>query len=136
MNKAVDIKVYVIDPAGKANDVTATMKHAPEYLGNYTVRYVFTDNATTSTYEYTVESKEKGYVLFRDGFKTSEYLIKDATYDFDDYYAYKATANGLVPVLATVQASIDNAEFANIANLNAYKIQGEENLKIKAVYGA
>lgn len=135
INKEVDTKVYVVDPSGKATDITATMKYEPEYIGQHKIRYVFTDNATTETFEYSVESKEQGKVLFRDGFKISDYLIKDAIYDFDDYSVYKATANGLEAITATIQVSVDNKEYVNISNLNEYKIQGNDTISFKAVYG-
>lgn len=135
INSYVNKKVIVVDPKGNETDVTDTLTHEPEYIGNYTVKYVFSDNVTSETFSYQVESKEKGYLSFRDGFKVSNYLIKDAVYDFNDYYVYKATANGLQPVRATIQASVDGAEFANIANLDAYKIVANDTISFKAVSG-
>ncbi|MBO5714364.1 MAG: hypothetical protein J6R83_02950, partial [Clostridia bacterium] len=120
---------------GKETDVSKTLQHEPEYVGNYTIKYVFTDNVTSETFSYQLESKDKGYLSFRDGFKVSDYLIKDAVYDFDDYSVYKASANGLVPISTTIQASVDGAEYANVADLNSYKIVGSQTVSFKAISG-
>ena len=135
INIKPDVKVTVTDPKGGVKDVTSTMVYAPEYIGTYKIQYVFSDNATSETFEYEVESKEKGFVLFKDGFKLSSYLIKDAVYDFDDYYVYKATADGLQAVQATIKVNVDNTEFVDIANPNSYKIAGNQTISFQAVYG-
>lgn len=134
INKKPNVKVNVIDPKGGVKDVSNTMSYAPEYIGTYTIQYVIKDNVTDEIFEYTVESVEKGYVLFKDGFKVTEYLIKDAIYDFDDYYVYKATTEGLEPILASIELSIDEGEYASVADLNAYKIEGTKSVGFKAVY--
>lgn len=135
INLDVDTKIYVIDPAGKITDVTDSKEIDVNYTGTYTVRYVFTDNVTSETFDYTVNTEDQSKVLFNDEFKVASYLIKNATYDFDEYYVYKASANGLEKVLADVYVKVDDAEFVKIADINEYNVTGNQSITFKAVYG-
>ena len=134
INGDITTKVSVIDPAGNVIDVTKTMSFIPEYLGNYEIVYTFSDNAYTESFKYTVESKDKGEVNFKDELKVPMYFIKNATYDLDDYYAYTATAEGLEAHLADLKVSIDGAEFVAVQDPNAFLVTASNSVVFKAVY--
>lgn len=134
INKAYTTVVEVTDPFGNTTDVTKSMLYRPEALGEYTITYKFTDNAYTEVYSYTVKSQDEGAVWFRDEFKINPYLIKNATYDFDDYYAYVATKEGLKACLADFYISVDGAEFVKLSNPNEYKVTAESSIAFKCTY--
>ncbi len=118
--------IAVIDPNGKRVDITDTAKNGsysfvPQALGDYTIEYTFKDNLNTEIYSYKVACTGLGTVQFVDALPIPSIIIKDAYYDLQDYYAYKATNTEITSILGQYEVSKDGGEtFEVIADNNKF----------------
>ncbi len=137
LNDDAETNVFIIEPNGNKINVTDNFNgngysFTPEYLGKYTVEYVFSDNVYTETFSYTVDSVDEGNIFYKEKIALPSVFIKGATYDLDAYFGYVATASGLSKKETTLFVSVDGGEFNKIIDRRNFVAQGDKNLTFYA----
>ncbi len=138
-NLLKETKVYVIAPDGNKKEITDSLSgdaytFIPEYIGEYTVEYAFSDNLYAKSFTYKVQSVDVSSVLFQEEIALPSIFIKDAIYDLEPYYVDIATAHGFEAKLADFFVSVDGGEFTKIENTQSFKVTGSESLRFKVAY--
>ena len=139
-NKNVTTSVFIENSSGERVDITDSLVNGyytyfADSIGAHNIIYIFTDNAYTEEFTYSVNSVDEGKVSFVGNIKTPTYFIKDAIYDLGEYYGYVASDNGLTPKLADIYIKNDGGEYEKIANPRGFKIEANETVQFKAQYG-
>ncbi len=139
INKDLTIKVNAIEPNGNVVDITDSFdgnnySFAPEFIGEYTIKYILEDNVNVEEYSYKVSSVDNGSVMLTDKLVLPSIFIKDAVYDLEPYFAKIATTNGVETRQADIYVSADGGEFTKIANVRKYTASASSTLTFKAVY--
>ncbi len=139
LNLDADVQVFVVAPNGDRVDITDTLNgdaysYVPEYVGEYTVEYVFTDNVYTDTFSYKVNSVDEGDVLYKEKITLPSVFIKGATYDLEAFYAYSATANGLTKNEASLYVSVDGGAHEKINDRRNFTVEGSDYLTFYGEY--
>ncbi len=139
-NYGVSVEVFAIEPNGNRIDITDSFdgnsySFLPEFTGEYTIEYVFTDNVYSESYSYKVLSEDDGEVYFSEKIALPSVFIKDAEYDLEPYYCYVATANGFEKEQAKLLVQYDNTgDFVEITDQRNFKVEGNSTLSIVAEY--
>lgn len=114
------------------------------YAGEYTVEYAYSDNSLAQVVSYKVTCNPSDVVSFNDKPLLQRYLIKNATYDFDEIFAYSYVSGSKQPyqpaeIYIAYDADInqDNLAASTFTKLDdAYgnKITGSEKAVLKYQY--
>ena len=115
------------------------------YSGEYTIEYAYADNAISGVESYTFISNASDVRSFADTPVLPRYLIKDATYDFDEIYVYSYITGSQQPhspaeVYIAYDADINLADlslsnFTKLDSVFSNKITGSEKAVLKYVCG-
>lgn len=131
LNGAVDTTINVTDPKGN-KFVAEDYKFDIEYLGDYTLEYVFTDGiySASTTATYTNDSQE---AFFLDKLLLNKRYIKSVEYSIVDYFAYTCSDEGLKANKCEVFVSTDNGEFVALSENDclAYTVTANKTLQFK-----
>ena len=130
----------------KENAVIADLKNGKEideaisrgidffvrYSGEYTIEYTYSDNAIKETVSYKVNSVASDVITFPYNPLLPKYFIKDATYDFEEVFAYSyATGSEQIYKQADVYVAFDqDVDTANVANSTFTKLKSAFSNKI------
>lgn len=137
LNGNEKLNVFVYAPNGDKVDVTSSFdgtgfSFVPEFIGEYTVEYLFQDNVYSKSFTYKVNSVESNNVLFDKNIALPSLFIKDAVYELDTYYGLLATVDGFKQQEAQLLVSFDGGEFSEIQDIKNFKVEGDSSLEIKA----
>lgn len=131
INKEIVTTISVIDSNGVETILDDTRTFVPTSSGEYTVVYTFKDNAYTEVFSYSVSAVDTGEVLFGDKPNLPQYFIKGASYQFEEYTAYKLGESGVESHLAKVEIAMDNGDFTEVSATSACTISGSEKVRVK-----
>ncbi len=114
------------------------------YSGEYTIEYIYSDNANQGVLSYTVNSLASSSVSFPTTPVLPRYLIKNASYDFEEVWAYSyATGSSEPHALANVAIAYDedvdelnvaNSTFQALTSVYNNKITGSKKAVLKYTY--
>ena len=115
------------------------------YAGEYTIEYTYSDNAIAQVVSYKVTCNASDVVSFSDKPFLQRYLIKNATYDFDEIYTYSYVTGSKQPYQPAEifiaydadinQANIADSTFTKLDSAYSNKITGSEKAVLKYQYG-
>ena len=134
INNDVSFAVKVTNPARESFYLNEDLSFLPEYVGEYTIAYEFSDNAYCREFSYQVRADYNGQTYFYDDIVLPPYLIKNASYSLENYYGYVVTEGGLEKRLTQVYASVDGGAFTKVSNVASYKITASNKVQFKYVY--
>ncbi len=103
----------------------------PMQAADYTISYEYGDCVYSYNMEYTVKATASGKIVYLDAPILPEYVIKNASYSLDKFYAY--ICEGATPTarLADVEIAQDDGEFVKV---NPEKITVTANERIRLRY--
>lgn len=133
LNAAATVSVSVTGPDGKQAAISADMTMICEGVGEYTVKYDYSDDLYSGTYTYKFTAKDGGISRFETNtVLTPDYMIKGATYSVDKINAYKYSS--VTPSLEKVNytVSYDGGDFTSF-NSDEFIVTGANTLKIRYV---
>lgn len=131
LNTSATVTVSVIGPDGKPVAVSADMQMICEGVGEYTVRYDYSDDLYSGSYTYTFTARDGEISRFETNkFFTPDYMIKGATYSVDKINAYRYSS--ITPTLEKVNYTIsyDGGAFTSF-NPDEFTVTGTNTLKIR-----
>ncbi len=139
-NGEVTTTLLVVNPKGEEEDISYTLSgesyhFASEYVGEYTIKYLFDDGVFTEEFAYKVNSNDVNAILFSDRIQLPSVLIKNAIYDIAPYFSYSASTNGLAASECEIWVSNDGGEFAQIADISKYEVTATTTATFKAKIG-
>ncbi len=134
-NGEVICKKYVITPNGTELDVSKDGKFVANMVGEYTVKYVYSDNVYSYESSYKVMSSESTEVFFDGEPYFIKYYIKHATYKLDDFFVYFMQNGKLKSQVATLMVKFDDGDFVE-TDINNVVITGDETVTFKFVSGS
>ena len=157
-NNASDRKLKITFKSDKENVLIADLNNGQEideflskdtefflsYSGDYTVEYDYSDNAVSNVVSYKVKSVASNAINIPYEPTLPRYLIKNATYDFDEIIAYSYSTGSAKPykpadVYIAYDQDIDekniaNSVFTKLKSSYSNKITGSEKAVLKYVY--
>ena len=140
LNKEVQSEVIITTPDGTQmkldyNGVNG-YEYLPEYVGDYTIEYLFKDNVYVEKYSYVVSCVDENAVAYKNPFTLPNYLMKGASYTIDPVTAYTAGNGGFNQNAASISVSVDGGDFQTLsaAQMQAYKVEANETVQFKASY--
>ncbi len=127
-----DAKILITSPSGKTADITSSAQaYNLEEVGNYTVRYEYSDAYYDGEYEYTFASVAADKAVFeRRSIPVPEYYIEGATYSVENVGAYRYSAAGKELANVKAFASYDGGEYKEIS-ADGFKIGKAATVKLK-----
>ncbi len=158
-NIASSRKVKIVISSAKESIVVADLKSEQEiedflnngaefmlsYAGEYTVEYIYSDNAIQNVASYKVISNPSDAVSFPTKPVLPRTLLRNASYDFEEVWAYSyATGSSQPHGLAQVYIAYDEyvneenvaaSTFTALSSIYNNKIEGSEKAVLKYVYG-
>ena len=134
INKDISCAIKIVNPVGEISYLEENLSFLPEYEGEYTIVYAFSDNAYTREFVYKLTADYSGQTYFYDDIVLPPYFIKNVSYSLDNYYGYVVTENGLEKSLTEVYVSADGDEFEIVPDPKAYKITAHEKTQFKYVF--
>ena len=140
LNKEVKAEVIVTTPNGVQCELTYNgedgYEYLPEYVGNYTVEYLFKDNVYVEKYSYVVPCVDENAVTYKNPFTLPNYLIKGASYTIAPVTAYTAGNGEFNENIASVSVSLDGGAFHAISTeqMQAYTVEANQTVQFKAIY--
>lgn len=132
-NGAVNCKKIVIAPDGTEKDISKSGSFVATMVGNYTIKYEYSDNVYTYVSSYTVASANSTDAFFNGEPFFLKYYIKYATYKIDDFFAYYMQNGSLKSTVATLMVKYDDGDFVQ-TDINNVTIAGNETVTFKFVY--
>lgn len=124
--------------------LTKDFEFAFNYSGEYTIAYAYSDNAISRVASYKVISNASNAISFPVKPLLPRYLIANATYDFEDAYAYSyvtgaqepfAKADVYIAYDADVnEANVEQSTFTKLNSIYNNKITGTQKAVLKYEY--
>ncbi len=114
------------------------------YAGEYTITYVYADNAGEKAVSYTVNSSASDIVSIPYAPAFPKYFIKDAIYDFEEVYAYSYITGSQEPYKKADiyiaydedvnEANVAESVFTKLNGALSNKVTGSEKAVLKYAY--
>ncbi len=115
------------------------------YSGEYTIAYEYSDNAITEVASYKVTSNPSNAISFPVKPLLQRYLIANATYDFEDAFAYSYVTGAQAPIDQPAdvyiaydadinEANVAESTFTKLASIYNNKITGTQKAVLKYEY--
>lgn len=111
-------------------------KFIPKYAGEYTIVYNYKDNVFSDTKEFSVTVEASDAVAILNVPIIQKYLIKGASYSFENATAYSFSSGKPVVVNCTAYISFDGGAYAMVSDMSNVKITGSQSAKFKFVCGS
>ena len=132
-NGKSSLKIYLIF-GGESNEIDTSgseLKFFLDHVGQYTLKYVYSDALTTKTYSYNFNSVASDNITF-DDFALPHYLIKKANYTIDAISAYEYKSQNPTAHTVDVYVKEDSGEYKKVTG--KYKVNAETTAQFKYKY--
>ena len=130
--KEYNVTVLITSPSGQTEDITlSAQSYNLEELGNYSVKYLYSDVYYEGEYSYTFESVSSDKAVFeKRNISVPEYFIKGATYSVEDVKAYIYNGNKKEIVELCAYVSYDGGAYREIS-ADGFNVEEASTIKLK-----
>lgn len=128
------VAVTVTAPSGRVADITkSASNYSINEIGDYKVKYTYSDAFYSGEYEYAITSVFGGKAIFeKNAVPVPEYFIAGATYSVEDVKAYTYSGSNKQAVELKAYASYDGGAYEAISQ-EEFTVRNAGTLKIKLV---
>ncbi len=124
-------KVFYAYNGGSYQELDESGSFFIDHVGEYTVRYEYSDLLVSYAYAYNFTSIASDNVTFNAAV-LPKYLLKGATYTLENLYAYKYEESDPTKCKVLTYVSEDEGQFTEI-NANAYTVRATASVRFKYV---